>query len=142
MSRTAISTRCRAQRPPRLKITPFMPPTTSRKNRAVFEAWTKLEAFRAAHSRAGGDKPLYPAPTSSPDSWRRKAEAAAAPKRTFMPLKLLDFYISSEELYQHRYQQVAGPIKPATQPSVPNSRFGSNATDRTPFVPRSANLTF
>jgi hypothetical protein len=29
------------------------------KNRAVFEAWTKSEAFRAAHSRAGGNKPLY-----------------------------------------------------------------------------------
>jgi heme-degrading monooxygenase HmoA len=28
-------------------------------NRAVFEAWTKSEAFRAAHSRAGDDKPLY-----------------------------------------------------------------------------------
>jgi heme-degrading monooxygenase HmoA len=29
------------------------------KNRAVFEAWTKSEAFRAAHSRAGDNKPLY-----------------------------------------------------------------------------------
>src|SRR5271168_4937736 len=28
-------------------------------NRAVFEAWTKSEAFRAAHSRAGNNKPLY-----------------------------------------------------------------------------------
>jgi heme-degrading monooxygenase HmoA len=28
-------------------------------NRAVFEAWTKSEAFRAAHSRAGENKPLY-----------------------------------------------------------------------------------
>jgi quinol monooxygenase YgiN len=28
-------------------------------NRAVFEAWTKSEAFRAAHSRAGANKPLY-----------------------------------------------------------------------------------
>jgi heme-degrading monooxygenase HmoA len=28
-------------------------------NRAVFEAWTKSEAFRAAHSRAGGNKQLY-----------------------------------------------------------------------------------
>jgi heme-degrading monooxygenase HmoA len=26
---------------------------------ATFEAWTKSEAFRAAHSRAGGNKPLY-----------------------------------------------------------------------------------
>jgi heme-degrading monooxygenase HmoA len=25
-------------------------------NRAVFEAWTKSEAFRAAHSRAGDNK--------------------------------------------------------------------------------------
>jgi hypothetical protein len=25
----------------------------------VFEAWTKSEAFRAAHSRAGDNKPLY-----------------------------------------------------------------------------------
>src|ERR1700722_13696045 len=29
------------------------------KHRAVFEAWTKSEAFRAAHSRAGENKPLY-----------------------------------------------------------------------------------
>jgi heme-degrading monooxygenase HmoA len=28
-------------------------------NRAVFEAWTRSEAFRAAHSRAGDNKPLY-----------------------------------------------------------------------------------
>jgi heme-degrading monooxygenase HmoA len=28
-------------------------------NRAVFEAWTKSEAFRAAHSRAEENKPLY-----------------------------------------------------------------------------------
>jgi heme-degrading monooxygenase HmoA len=28
-------------------------------NRAVFEAWTKSDAFRAAHSRAGENKPLY-----------------------------------------------------------------------------------
>jgi len=28
-------------------------------NRAVFEAWTTSEAFRAAHSRAGENKPLY-----------------------------------------------------------------------------------
>src|SRR3954453_11366158 len=28
-------------------------------NRAVFDAWTKSEAFRAAHSRAGSNKPLY-----------------------------------------------------------------------------------
>jgi heme-degrading monooxygenase HmoA len=28
-------------------------------NRAVFEAWTKSEAFRAAHNRAGDNKPLY-----------------------------------------------------------------------------------
>jgi heme-degrading monooxygenase HmoA len=28
-------------------------------NRAVFEAWTKSETFRAAHSRAGDNKPLY-----------------------------------------------------------------------------------
>jgi heme-degrading monooxygenase HmoA len=26
---------------------------------AAFEAWTKSEAFRAAHQRAGGNKPLY-----------------------------------------------------------------------------------
>lgn len=26
---------------------------------ASFEAWTKSEAFRAAHSRAGSNKPLY-----------------------------------------------------------------------------------
>jgi len=29
------------------------------KNRATFEAWTKSEAFRAAHASAGGNKPLY-----------------------------------------------------------------------------------
>ncbi len=28
-------------------------------NRAAFEAWTKSEAFRAAHRSAGGNKPLY-----------------------------------------------------------------------------------
>lgn len=28
-------------------------------SRAVFEAWTRSEAFRAAHQRAGGSKPLY-----------------------------------------------------------------------------------
>jgi len=28
-------------------------------SRAAFEAWTKSEAFRAAHSRAGENKPLY-----------------------------------------------------------------------------------
>ena len=29
------------------------------KSRAAFEAWTKSEAFRAAHARAGDNKPLY-----------------------------------------------------------------------------------
>jgi len=29
------------------------------KNRATFEAWTKSEAFRAAHHKAGDNKPLY-----------------------------------------------------------------------------------
>lgn len=29
---------------------------------ASFEAWTKSEAFRAAHGRAGGNKPLYLGP--------------------------------------------------------------------------------
>jgi heme-degrading monooxygenase HmoA len=28
-------------------------------NRATFEAWTKSEAFRAAHHNAGDNKPLY-----------------------------------------------------------------------------------
>jgi heme-degrading monooxygenase HmoA len=28
-------------------------------SRAVFEAWTRSEAFRAAHHRAGENKPLY-----------------------------------------------------------------------------------
>jgi heme-degrading monooxygenase HmoA len=28
-------------------------------SRAAFEAWTKSEAFRAAHNRAGDNKPLY-----------------------------------------------------------------------------------
>ena len=28
-------------------------------NRAVFEAWTKSEPFRAAHHKAGDNKPLY-----------------------------------------------------------------------------------
>src|SRR5471032_555787 len=45
-------------------------------NRAVFEAWTKSEAFRAAHSRAGDNKPLYLDPAvrrfrSSPDCGSR-----------------------------------------------------------------------
>jgi heme-degrading monooxygenase HmoA len=29
------------------------------KSRGVFEAWTKSEAFRAAHQGAGANKPLY-----------------------------------------------------------------------------------
>jgi heme-degrading monooxygenase HmoA len=29
------------------------------RSRAAFEAWTKSEAFRAAHNRAGDNKPLY-----------------------------------------------------------------------------------
>jgi heme-degrading monooxygenase HmoA len=29
------------------------------KNRAAFEAWTQSEAFRAAHNRAGDNKPFY-----------------------------------------------------------------------------------
>jgi heme-degrading monooxygenase HmoA len=29
------------------------------RSRAAFEAWTKSDAFRAAHSRAGDNKPLY-----------------------------------------------------------------------------------
>jgi hypothetical protein len=28
-------------------------------NRAAFEAWTQSEAFRAAHHRAGENKPVY-----------------------------------------------------------------------------------
>jgi heme-degrading monooxygenase HmoA len=28
-------------------------------NRATFEAWTKSEAFRAAHHKAGDNKPVY-----------------------------------------------------------------------------------
>jgi len=28
-------------------------------SRAAFEAWTKSDAFRAAHNRAGDNKPLY-----------------------------------------------------------------------------------
>lgn len=28
-------------------------------SRATFEAWTRSEAFRAAHARAGDNKPLY-----------------------------------------------------------------------------------
>ncbi len=31
-------------------------------NRAVFEAWTKSDAFRAAHQKAGDNKPLYLGP--------------------------------------------------------------------------------
>jgi heme-degrading monooxygenase HmoA len=31
-------------------------------DRAVFEAWTKSEAFRAAHQGASGNKPLYLGP--------------------------------------------------------------------------------
>ena len=29
------------------------------RNRAAFEAWTKSEAFRAAHQKAGDNRPLY-----------------------------------------------------------------------------------
>ena len=29
------------------------------RSRTAFEAWTKSEAFRAAHARAGENKPLY-----------------------------------------------------------------------------------
>jgi heme-degrading monooxygenase HmoA len=29
------------------------------KNHAAFEAWTKSDAFRAAHHKAGDNKPLY-----------------------------------------------------------------------------------
>ncbi|MBU3991293.1 MAG: antibiotic biosynthesis monooxygenase [Alphaproteobacteria bacterium] len=32
------------------------------RSKADFEAWTKSEAFRQAHSRAGGTKPLYLGP--------------------------------------------------------------------------------
>jgi heme-degrading monooxygenase HmoA len=39
--------------------TPLYASHTVWENRAVFEAWTKSEAFRAAHSRAGDNKPLY-----------------------------------------------------------------------------------
>ena len=28
-------------------------------NRATFEAWTRSDAFRAAHHKAGDNKPLY-----------------------------------------------------------------------------------
>ncbi len=33
-------------------------------SRAAFEAWTKSEAFRAAHKGAGDNKPLYLGPPS------------------------------------------------------------------------------
>jgi heme-degrading monooxygenase HmoA len=33
--------------------------TRSAKTVLPYEAWTKSEAFRAAHSRAGDNKPLY-----------------------------------------------------------------------------------
>jgi heme-degrading monooxygenase HmoA len=42
----------------KLRIIHFML-RTPWESRAVFEAWTKSEAFRAAHSRAGDNKPLY-----------------------------------------------------------------------------------
>jgi heme-degrading monooxygenase HmoA len=29
------------------------------RSRAAFEAWTKSDAFRVAHNRAGENKPLY-----------------------------------------------------------------------------------
>src|ERR1700761_1780832 len=32
---------------------------TVRQSRAAFEAWTRSDAFRAAHQRAGDNKPLY-----------------------------------------------------------------------------------
>ena len=35
------------------------PTHTIWRSRVDFEAWTKSEAFRAAHARAGENKPLY-----------------------------------------------------------------------------------
>jgi heme-degrading monooxygenase HmoA len=49
------------------------------KNRATFEAWTKSEAFRAAHHKAGDNKPLYLGTRSSRGSRLfRRWEAAKA----------------------------------------------------------------
>ncbi len=39
-----------------------MLPTRSGTAGPAFEAWTKSEAFRAAHQRAGDNKPLYLGP--------------------------------------------------------------------------------
>lgn len=50
-------------------------------SRAVFEAWTKSEAFRAAHQRAGGNKPLYLGPPQFEGfEVRQTARMAAAEK--------------------------------------------------------------
>ena len=44
---------------PSVTITRYMRSHTVWQSHAVFEAWTRSEAFRAAHARAGENKPLY-----------------------------------------------------------------------------------
>ena len=50
---------CRASKAPKPMITRFTRLTRVWENRAAFQAWTRSEAFRAAHHRAGDNKPLY-----------------------------------------------------------------------------------
>jgi heme-degrading monooxygenase HmoA len=54
-------------------------------NRAVFEAWTKSEAFRAAHSRAGDNKPLYLDHPQFEGSRFARRLGAATQRDTYLP---------------------------------------------------------
>ena len=48
-----------AQGTAKRRITRFMRRTPIWESKAAFEAWTRSEAFRAAHQKAGDNKPLY-----------------------------------------------------------------------------------
>ena len=55
------------------------------KDRAMFEAWTRSEAFRAAHQGAGSNKPLISALRNSKASRRSRPCAPARPRRCDRP---------------------------------------------------------
>jgi heme-degrading monooxygenase HmoA len=55
------------------------------KDRAAFEAWTKSEAFRAAHQSAGSNKPLYLDIRSSRALRSSRRWRAARPLRSERP---------------------------------------------------------
>ena len=62
---TVISTRCQASssstcsKAPKAEDHTLYASHTIWESRAAFDAWTKSEAFRAAHRNAGDHKPLY-----------------------------------------------------------------------------------